>query len=750
MRQLKNIFSMFARKAIRGFAAAASLTILITFAGCSTTKTLGEGEYQYYDSKVIVDNDPLELFDPSQLTPYMKQSPNDYYFAHWNPFLYVYNWTKGTGSGWDRFVEKVGVPPVVYDSELLQPSIDGMLNQLEYSGYFHSKISAVEKIRTTKKGEDKRQMCTEFHVQLGKQFPLRKIDFTVENPDLAAIMASDSANFTIAVGDPLSQKALEAESERLAQLFRNNGYWGFSKNYFFYYADTTTFQNEAVIWTRIEDYTHNETPAAAKPHRKYWLGDIKISPMPGLKVTDRLINRLNKLQTGDLYSEKAVKNTYSRFSGIPAFSSVSMNLSERDTSTLDCRMLLSPAKRRSVKLNFDASINTNGLWGLSPAVSYSNKNIFHGGEVFTLGFKGDFQFRMRDDVRALEFTVNSSLKFPTFLLLPDRIFKTVLPSTEVKVAYNFQNRPEYHRQIFSTSFGYVWNTFSKKQRFEVTPINVNVVDVSYIDEEFKKKLNDPYLISSFDSHFILGTRFNYLFTTDPAARPKHTYYYVRFSTETAGNLLSAFNKYLIDQDTQVGYIFGLPYSQYFRTEISFVPTFRFGNKEEYSFATRFLFGIGLPYGNTSTLPFEQVFYAGGANSMRGWQARTVGPGCAEMSSAFSIPNQNGEMHMELNMELRFPMFWKLHAGVFIDAGNVWNVTNLATTSNPKSKFSFSNCFKTTALNWGLGLRADFDLILVRLDLGIQSYDPRKQHFVSPIDWFMEGAMSLHFGIGLPF
>lgn len=723
------------------------LLILALAAGCSTTKTLADGEYQYYDSKVIVDNDPAEHFDASQLNPYMKQSPNDYYIGHWNPFLYVYNWSNGTDSKWDRFVERVGVAPVVYDPELLQPSIDGMLNQLEYSGYYNSKITAKEIARTTKKGRSKKQMSTEFHVNLGKQYPLRKIDFYADDPDLAAVMAADSANFTISIGDPLSQKALETESERLAQLFRNNGYWGFSKNYFFYYADTTSFPSEAVMWTRIEEYTHNETPAAARPHRKYNFGDITIMPIGGLKIHQRMLNRLNKLESGELYRETDVKNTYSRFSNVPVFSSVSINLTEKDSSTLDCRILLSPSKQRAVKLNIDGSINTNGLWGISPAISYSNKNFFHGGEVFTLGFKGNFQFNLAQHVRALEFTVNSGIKFPTFLLLSDKVFKTVLPSTELKVAFNYQDRPEYHRQILSTSYGYSWVTADRQQRFDITPVNINVVDVSKLSSQFVERIKDPYLINSFKSHFVLGTRFNYYFSTDPSTHPKRTYFYLRGALETAGNLLNCFKKYLYDEEHEMGYIMNLPYSQFVRTEISAVPTIRFGNNNEYSLAARFLFGIGLPYGNSDVLPFEQVFYAGGANSMRGWQARTVGPGSSQMDTAFSIPNQNGEMHLEMNLELRFPIFWKLHAGVFLDAGNIWNVTDYG---SDESHFSFKNCLSTTALNWGVGLRADFDLILVRLDLGIQTYDPRKQHLVSPIDWLLDGAMALHFGIGLPF
>ena len=724
-----------------------SVVVLAIAAGCSTTKTLSEGELQYYDSKVVVDNDPLEQFDVSQLTPYMKQSPNYYYIGHWNPLLYVYNWTKGTGSKWDRFVEKLGVAPVVYDSDLLKPTVDGMLNQLEYSGYFNSDVTVKEIERTTKKGEKKHQISTEYHVKLGKQYPLRKIDFYVDNPDLAAIMASDSANFSIAPGDPLSQKALENESERLAQLFRDNGYWGFSKNYFFYYADTTSFQNEAVMWTRIEDYTHNETPSAARPHRKYTIGSVNVLKGDGLKVTDRLVNRLNRLREGDIYREKDVKTTYSLLSSVPAFSSVSVNLSEKDSTTLDCRIALSPAKRRAVKLSFDGSINTNGLWGISPAISYSNKNFFHGGEVFSLGFKGDFQFNLKEDVRSIEFSVNSGLKFPTFLLLPDKIFKTVLPSTDVNLTYNYQDRPEYHRNIFSATYGYSWISSDKKNRYEVTPANVKVVNVGYMNPEFIQKIADPALLNSFDSHFVLGSRFNYFYTTDPSTHPKSTYFYLRGSLETAGNLLNLFHKQLKAEDYDTGEIFNLPYSQYVRTEISAVPTLRFGQNEEYSIAARLLMGFGLAYGNSSYLPYEQVFFAGGANSLRGWAARTVGPGASELSSAFSIPDQNGEMHLELNLELRFPIFWKLHGGVFLDAGNIWDITD---RGDDKARFRFNNFLTTSALNWGIGLRADFDLILVRLDLGIQTYDPRKQHFVSPIDWFMEDAMSLHFGIGLPF
>ena len=184
-----------------------------------------------------------------------------------------------------------------------------------------------------------------------------------------------------------------------------------------------------------------------------------------------------------------------------------------------------------------------------------------------------------------------------------------------------------------------------------------------------------------------------------------------------------------------------------------VQTFRLGYENQFALAVRGLAGLGYAYGNSISLPFEKLFYAGGANSMRGWRARAVGPGNAPRDSSFTIANQSGDMHLETNIEFRFPMFWKLQGALFVDAGNVWNIGKEdaeIVSRDPRSLFSFKNLAKSTAMDWGLGLRLDFGMILVRFDMGLRVYDPLDMEWKGINDWLFDDQYAFHFGIGYPF
>lgn len=736
------------------------LLIALLTVSCSTTKLLREGESRLVENKVIINN-PKE-FSSSKLLPYIKQKPNDYYIGTWNPFLYVYNWASGTDEEWDKFVQKLGVEPVVFDSTLIDASKKGMLSHLEYAGYYNSTINH----QTLIKNKKARVL---YNVKLGKQYPIYDIDYVIRDSALVKLVAADSTNFTINRGDALSQDALEKESERLAALFKNNGYYGFSKNYFFYFADTTHLRDSALLTVKLESYTRNEAPQSFKPFKKYYLGNIDIVPQNGLKVRDKFLNNLNMLDSGELYSEEEINNTYERFSSIRLFSSVNMELTDRkDTSLVDCRILLSPSKLQGIQFNLESSFNSTGLLGITPSLSYLHKNIFHGGEQLTLGFRGNFQFKFNDPTRSTEFAVSSALSFPQFLLLPESIFRNTVPKTDINLTYNYQNRPEYTRNIISTSYGYNWN-FNKRFYYQVNPIQINIVRIFNMSDDFLQKLKDPYLLNSYKNHFDVGASTMFYYTTDPSINPDHSHFYLRVNMDLAGNALSLLNKGLQTDESGSHLIWGVPYSQYVRGELSLVQTIVFGRNNQFELAGRFLAGAGYAYGNSSALPFEKLFYAGGSNSMRGWQSRSIGPGTAPNDSTFSIANQTGDMHLEANVEFRFPIFWKLQGGLFVDAGNVWNINSnfysignederkdadivpaIPAERDPRGLFYWKDFLKSSALNWGFGLRMDFGMLLVRLDLGIKTYNPSSQQWCGPSMWFKKGGYALHFGIGYPF
>ncbi|MBQ0024327.1 MAG: BamA/TamA family outer membrane protein [Bacteroidales bacterium] len=722
------------------------LVILLLAASCSTTRRLQEGELRLADNTIrIVDGGD---YDVSDLTPYIKQKPNGYFVGRFNPFLCVYNWSNGNGSGWDRFCEKLGQAPVVFDSTLVQPSITGILNHLEYMGYYGSEVSASTDVKD-------RKAFVRYDIHLGKQYPVESIRYTVRDTVLNAIMQADSTNYTIFPGDPLSQDALEKESERLAQLFRNHGYWGFSKNYFFYFADTTTVPSMAKLNVNIEEYTRNESPENASPHKRYVISKVNIMPQAGLKVRPNFLNSLNRIEEGSLYSEETISNTYERFTSVPAFSTVNMQIDEADSSSLSCNILLSPSKIQSVKVNLDASFNSNGLFGVTPSLIYSHKNIFGGGEIWNLGFKGNFQFRFNDPVRANEFSFNTSLVVPQFWLLPQRFFNRKVPKTEIRASFSYNDRPEYTRDVVSFQYGYLWNRNDNRLSFQVAPVWLSLVNTKNISEEFIQKIPDPTIIASFVSHIDLGSRSSVYYTTSNQINPDHTYFYFRGNLVTAGNLVNAlYSLSGKDEDEGERTLFNLNYNQFVRLELSAVNTLRFGSSNQFALATRLLAGAGFTYGNSFNLPEEHSFYAGGANSMRGWQARTIGPGCAELYDGYIIRNQTGDMRLEANAEFRFPIVWKLKGCVFADAGNIWLMQNRVNHKlgllDEDAEFRFKTMLRSSGLDWGLGARLDFGLVLVRLDIGYKLYDPRQQSWLGPKQWFKEEGYALHFGIGYPF
>jgi len=720
--------------------------MLLMASGCSTTRMLSADEVRLAENKVVVTNDGK--YNPSQLNPYIKQKSNYYVFGKWHPALYIYNWQNGKGRGWDRFCQKIGQAPVVFDESLVANSVVSIVDHLEYQGYYDSEVEPKVTVKNQK-------AKVEYDVTLGKQFPIRSIDYQVQDTALNNLLVADTANFTVRRGDYLSEESLENESERIAQYFRNNGYWGFSKNYFFFYADTTTTPDQADLIVQIADHTRNESEEAARPHRRYTIGNVALIPQRGMRVRQKFIQNINQLQPGEPYSEEKINRVYSRYASIPMFSSVNMMLreSEFDSNAVDCRILLQQARLQAVKVNLEGSFNSTGLLGVTPSLSYSHKNLFGGGEVFTLGFRGNFQFMIKQPVRATELTVSTGLNIPWYPTFIARTPFINLPQMDVNFSYSYQNRPEYTRNIVSGTYGFSWN-IAKKFYYKFYPVQLSAVQASRIDTTFAKNIKDPYLKNSFRSHLDLGGGGMFYFTTNTTVNPKVTYFYTRFQYDVSGNVMSLFNgtKLYTKGEHGENLLFGLPYAQYVRGEWQAVGTFRLGETNKYALAVRTLAGAGYAYGNSVSLPFEKLFYAGGASSLRGWRARAVGPGMAPRDTSFAIANQSGDMHLEANVEFRFPLFWKLEGAVFVDAGNIWNIKKDdldGASRDERSLFSFKTLFKSTALDAGLGARIDFGMVLIRFDLGLRVHDPCQQKWMGITDWF-NGNYAFHFGIGYPF
>ncbi len=720
-------------------AAAASLITL----SCSTTRVLQDGQYRLVKNTVEVTND--NKFSVNELEPYLKQKPNSYFVFGWNPFLNVYNWQNGKGKGWDKFVTKIGVAPVVFDSTLVSNSVDNLVRHLEYLGYYNSDVSGEV---TTKKKRAK----VNYSVELGKRYPISSIKYVLPDGEIAEDFLADTLNSTVTVGSYLSESALDQESTRSSRHLRDLGFYSFSKNNYFYEADTLSNSDSAALTLTINEYTRNQTENEARPLRRYNIGDVTVTHPQSLNLRDKVIRRLNTVTPGNLYSETDVGNTYSRLSSLRIFSGINITTEEADTNLVDCRIDLTPSKLQGFKVNLEASINSSGLFGVSPQLSWYHKNIFHGGEWLSVSFMGNFQFMFNDDVTSNEFGVTAGLSFPKFLGLPYRLFKGPnIPRTDVNLSYNYQNRPEYRRNIISVSYGY---SGSANGRFfyQVYPIQLGIVELSHIADGFYDRLqNNPFMLNAYQNHFDLGLGSTFYYTTNADVNPKTSYFYTRLQFDISGNLISLFKPLMKKDENGAGIIWGTPFSQYVRAELSVGKTWRFGRNNGQAFAMRALAGLGYAYGNSTELPFEKHFYAGGSNGLRGWMARRVGPGLSLLNESFVIANQTGDYRLELNGEYRFRMFWKLAGAVFVDMGNIWTFRESGSDEDHSSILTAKTFLPGIAADWGIGLRLDLDFLVLRVDWGLRVHDPaREQKWVGPAGWFRSDGYAVHFGVGYPF
>lgn len=726
--------------------AALSAIAALSFS-CSTTRVLEDGQYRLAANKVEVKGD--SKFNPKEIESYIKQKPNSYIIFGWNPFLNLYNWSgKNPDKAVNRFIRKMGTAPVIYQPSQVESSTENIKRHLEYLGYYGSDVRSDIEVKGKK-------VKVTYSVTLGKRFRIGEITYSVPDGEFKDDFLADTSEITVRSGDYLSEDALEKETELRASAMRRKGYFGFTKNYFSFEADTLNSPDTAGLLMTVKEYTRNQTPEYARPHRKYYMGKVTLSYDKDLKFNDKVLRNMCTLHPGDLYDEKEVNTTYSRLSALKMFSGVNVSMNPRDSGIVDCDITLTRSRMQGFKVNLEGSTNSTGLIGISPQISYYHKNIFHGGQWLNLGFLGNFQFKYNDrSVKSNEFGVSAGLSFPEFLGLPNSMFKgPSVPRTEINASYNYQNRPEYTRNMISTSYGYSGSLRNGKFFYQFYPIQAKIVRLTNLDPNFYTTLSgNPFMRDAYQNHFDVGSGLVAYYTTSTALVPKETYEYARLQLDASGNVLSLFNKAMKSDEYGSRLIWNTPYSQYIRTELTLGKTFVFGRNGSQALAMRLLGGVGYAYGNSSTIPFEKQFYSGGANSMRGWQARSLGPGNSKADTTFVIPSQTGDVKLEANLEYRFPMFWKLCGALFVDVGNIWTLKETDGDDGSHTHFDLKNLAASLAADWGIGLRVDLNFLILRLDMGMKVYDPSLDtaRWRSPSQWLKKDGYTLHFGVGYPF
>ncbi len=759
-------------------------------ASCNTTKYVPQGEYLLASEELKVEGKGMkrDVFEPL-----VRQQPNRTIFGIFRLNLWFYNLSSDKDRRWDRWMRSVGEPPVILDSMSVISSARRMEYYAGQRGYYGSKVNDTIVY-------SKRKAYVSYDVQLAQPYRITSIDYDVMDKTLDASFIVDPKKRLIKVGNVFDGEVLKGESERIAVEMRERGYYQFYDSYIKYQADTTVGdRGVALKLLLLKEPTG--VGSTTRNHRRFYVENLVVNPEynpekalsepsyntgwdtlnvqgfemlcqecsePGGQsyVKPELLTIANRIKTGELYNEQEVNRTYANFANFRLFKSINIRFSEPSADSvlpdsalhpLKGSIILSPFKRQSYTWGGEVSLSGNGLFGMALTGSYQHKNLFRGAEILDVSLTGAFQkVQVSADSapeNSYELGASVSLNIPKFLVpLNLSFYRNVFsPRTQIALSGDYQQRPDYTRALGALTFGYSWRNLGQ-MTYIYNPVDMNIINMLEITKDFYNSIKDnPYMLNSYQNSFLLGSTFSAIYNNRAVNR--HRQYLIRGDVEFKGNLLWLGYKladapliYDPTTKTKSYEVWGTKFAQFAKFDLTFT-SLRAINASN-SIALRALGGIGIAYGNLTSLPFDKMYYAGGANSLRGWQIRDVGPGAYPGDSVMS--NRLADMRLEFNLEYRFNLFWKLEGALFLDAGNIWAINNEDSRSG--AVFNFKTFPEQIAIDWGLGLRLNFTVLVIRLDYGMKIHDPAitNKYFVRPNDWFSQGYNSLFIALGYPF
>jgi outer membrane protein assembly factor BamA len=753
---------------------------------CSTTKYVPKNRYLLTDTKIKIHNTNKKYeIKKSDIEPLVRQKANTRFLSLFKFQLWLYNLSSSDTSQWfNNWIRRLGENPAIYDPFITDQTKQQINLYLFQKGYFNSFVKDSVKI--------KKQKITLFlDVYPGNPKFIGKINYIFEDSALKAIVLSDSSNIAIRSNDILTLDALQNEQVRIETLLRNRGFFTFTRDHVLFQLDTLSDNEHVNIFVNIKyDEAKNREGNVYKiNHQRYKLGNVQVW-VDKQRTSDTLNYRVDSimydiitidstsyfyrdfisirpnvlhdnilLKKGSLYRQQDVEETYNRLSALKLFKFINIGFVENkdDTTdrdsikTIDCKIQLSLLKYQSFQVEGEVT-NRIGI-GVAGNFNYQHRNIFRGGEVFNFKVNGNtetvkstktFQFK-----NTMEFGLESGFALPKLLVpfVSSYFGQEYTPRTTFSGSYNFLRRIQYTNQIFNTSYGINWNN-RQNSSFQINILDINYIKILQLDSSFYQSITNTFLRNSFQNHFLLLSAFNYTFNNQHGDK-KVPFEYFKIGIELAGNstrlLMNSFNA----PKTVDGYyeLLGIKFAQYAKTDLDF--RYYLPVKRDNKLVMRALIGIAYPYGNSSTVPFEKEYFAGGANSIRAWQLRSLGPGGYKDTITVAFPDKTGDIKLEANIELRFKMFWKFEGALFIDAGNIWSVNK--DENRADAKFQFNTFYQQIAIGTGIGLRLNFSFFILRFDVGLKVRDPSKlpyPYVINNSHW--ASLINPTIGIGYPF
>lgn len=758
---------------------------IVLVVACSPTKHVPAGEYLLREVDIEVEGD-RDSVDADELYYFLRQTPNHKVLGFAKLQLATYNLSGSDTTKWfNRWVRRIGQPPVIYDDELTDASVRQLHTALVNRGYMEAVVEADTIVRP-----DGRQIDVSYRITTGEPHRIASLAYDIADSALQAIVLADSAAGLINAGAPLDRNILDEERARITSLLRNRGYYAFTKEYITFVADTVRGSRDVSLTLRLRPphaatvqsaatasryrvasvtfVTDADDPAAARDTVHF--RDINIVYGPDHYLRPAVLEENCYIHPGQPYSSVAVDRTYEALARLGILRYV--NIDMQPAGELDGEVLLAAVinmgrnRKQSVSVELDGT-NSEGDLGAGVALTYQHRNLARGSELLSAKLRGAYESISGNldgliNDRYTEVAAEVGITFPKFEFpfLSRRFKRRVRAGTEFAVSFNHQERPEYTRLIFGASWKYKWQQrmadFQLRHTFDLIDINVVRLPRSTLDFIDEIAPDNPLLRYSYEDHFIM--RLGYTINRTNRRIPTATVNafaiqpYVstlRASAETAGNLLYAISSLDGQRREDGAYkIFGVQYAQYAKAEVDYTYTRNFNDRNAMAFHIGA--GIAVPYGNSSMVPFEKRFYAGGANGVRGWGVRTLGPGAYDSrNSVRDFINQCGDIRLDLSVEYRAKLFWVFEGALFVDAGNIWTIRDYAT--QPGGVFRWNKFYKQIAAAYGVGLRMDFTYFLLRLDLGMKAHNPAQGQEPWPLlhpRWSRDA--NFHFSVGYPF
>ena len=765
----------------------AACVMLLT--ACSTTKHVPEGKYLLDDVKInITDKDKDTPLKSAEMMNYLRQIPNHKVLGGLRLQLAFYNLSGKDSTNWfNKWVRRVGSAPVIYDPSLTDASVKQLSTALANKGYMNSTVTV-----DTVGNLDKKRMKVTYNVTFGQPHYVSSISYNIPNDTLRELILADSAQFLVKQNSVFDRNLLDEERQGISERLRSKGYFAFNKEYITFTADTAAGEKNVNLTMNLMRPYLSESMPYYTAHRPFyvrnvtfvtsynpatmhnstdfdekdlvWHNDYRIFYGDDRYLRASVLEESCFISPGKQYNSKDVDRTYEAFGrlGIVKFVNIELvPVGEIDGKIwLDAYVLLSRTKPQTASVSLEGT-NSEGDFGFGVGLGYQHRNVFKGSEILNAKFKASYESLSGDlsgfiNDNYSEYQAELGIRYPKFKApFLKRSFKQkILAQTEFALNFNYQERPEYTRVIAGAGWRYLWSERTNKTRHTFNLMDLNYVNLPKSKSSFIENISNPLLRYSYEDHLIMRMGYSYYHSNKKEANMMRKLYQpdvytIRVATETAGNLLYGISN-LIGQDKEDGTykVVGINYSQYFKVDADYSFTHSFNPKSSLAFHVGV--GAAMPYGNSKVLPFEKRFYAGGANSVRGWGVRTLGPGSYfATNSVNSFIYQCGDIRLDLNLEYRAKLFWVLELGAFIDAGNIWTIREYE--DQPGGVFKFNKFYEQIALSYGLGIRMDFTYFLLRLDVGMKAHNPASGQERWPLlhpDWGRDSAF--HFSVGYPF